>query len=116
MKLLRLLVRFFVPQLFTQLSPSCWCTTTHRVTQTILKRIYSSPSALQRLHRFFKSIPWITSSSAMVTSFRGGRTSVNTCKNQIGEFTDRPFPHCVTSSWPHNLTKSLIDGFAAGVF
>ena len=58
----------FGPQLFTQLSPSCWCTITHQVTQTILKRIYSSLSALQRLHRFFKSISWITSSSAKVTS------------------------------------------------
>ncbi|MEY2487096.1 MAG: hypothetical protein QOH39_2744, partial [Verrucomicrobiota bacterium] len=27
--------------------------------------------------------------------------------NQIGEFTDRPFPHCVTSSWPHNLLNKV---------
>src|SRR5271166_276291 len=59
MNLLRPPVRFSGPQLFTQLSPSCWCTITHQVIQTILKRIYSSPSASRQLRRFFKSISLI---------------------------------------------------------
>jgi RadC-like JAB domain len=61
-------VRFSGRQLFTRLSHSCWCTITHQAQQTLPKRIYSSPSASRRLRRFFKSISWITSSSAGVSS------------------------------------------------
>src|SRR5271166_1483195 len=68
MSLLRPLVRFFVRQLFTQLSLSCWYITTHPATQTLLKQIYSLPSAWRRPRRFFKSISWITLSSAGVSS------------------------------------------------
>src|SRR5208282_921777 len=71
MNLLRPPVRFSGRQLFTQLSPSCWYTITHQVTQILLKQIYRSPSAWSPLHGFFKSISWITSSSARLWSAVG---------------------------------------------
>src|SRR5271165_4740117 len=61
-------VRFSGRQLFTQLTRSCWYTITHQVTQTLLKRIYNSPSASRQLRRFFKSTSWITSSLVGVSS------------------------------------------------
>src|SRR5271165_2583924 len=68
MNLLRPPARFFGRQLFTQLSPLCLSITTHLATQALLKQIYCSPSASPRQRRFFKSISWITSSSAGTTS------------------------------------------------
>src|SRR5271165_186025 len=70
--------RFFARQLFTQLSHSCWYITTHQAPQNLLKRIYKSPSAWRRLRRFFKSISWITSSSARVTSVSRKQNFCNT--------------------------------------
>ena len=49
-------------------SDSCSCTIIHQATQYLLRPIYNSLSASRRLRRFFKSISWITSSSAKVSS------------------------------------------------
>ena len=68
MNLLHDRANFFARQLFTQLSHSCWYITTHQATQALLKKIYSLPSAWRRPRGFFKSISWITLSSAGVPS------------------------------------------------
>ena len=61
-------VRFSGRRLFTQLSLSRSYTTTHQAPQSLLNPICGSPSASRLLLRFFKSISWITSSSAGVSS------------------------------------------------
>src|SRR5271166_1350000 len=64
MNLWLILARFFGQQLFIRPTRSSWYIITPQATQNLLKQIYSSPSASRRPRRFFKSISWITSSSA----------------------------------------------------
>src|SRR5271166_5147279 len=59
-----ILARFFGLQSPIRLTGSYWYTTTHQALQVLLKRIYSSLSAWYPLLEFFKSIFWITLSSA----------------------------------------------------
>src|SRR5580704_10551000 len=63
-----ILARFFDLQSLIRLTGSYWYTTTHQALQVLLKRIYSSPSAWYPLLEFFKSIFWITLSSARLWS------------------------------------------------
>src|SRR6266481_8965847 len=63
-----ILARFFGLQSPIRLTGSYWYTTTNQALQVLLKRIYSSPSAWYPLLEFFKSIFWITLSSARLWS------------------------------------------------
>src|SRR5271165_7627733 len=78
MNLLRRPVRFFGLRFSILLSPLCSYTTIHPAAQNLLKQIYKSPSVLRRLRRFFKSISWITSSSARVSSVSRKQNFCNT--------------------------------------
>src|SRR5271165_3625422 len=67
-----ILARFFGRQSPMRLTGSYWYTTTHQALQVLLKRIYSSLSAWYPLLEFFKSIFWITLSSARLWAVERG--------------------------------------------
>jgi hypothetical protein len=107
MNLLQSPAKFSGRRSFVRLTHSCWYTTTRQAQQVLLKRIYRSPSACgcADSSNQFPGSPHDHRPGFL--QFPGNRTFVSTCKNQIGEWTDRPFPHCRTHGWPRNLLNKV---------